>query len=68
MLIPNADDILSKGKHRKRVKARSLFCFWTVRELGILLTELARHLGISVPAVGYAVDRGRLLPGITIIS
>ena len=43
-----------KGKQQKRVKARSLFCFWAVHELGISLTELARHLGDSVPGVGYS--------------
>ncbi len=53
-----ADDIFLKGKQQKRVKARSLFCFWAVRELGISLTELARRLGISVPGVGYSVERG----------
>ena len=52
------DDIFLKGKHQKRVKARSLFCYWAVRELGVSLTELARHLNISVPGVGYSVDRG----------
>lgn len=55
------DDIYLKGKHQKRVKARSLFCFWAVRELGISLTELARRLGISVPGVGYSVDRGETI-------
>jgi DNA-binding Lrp family transcriptional regulator len=29
--------------------------------LGISLTELARRLGISVPAVGYSVERGEKL-------
>ena len=47
------DDIILKGKQQKRVKARSLFLFWAVRELGISLTELARRLGISVAGVGY---------------
>jgi len=51
-------DIYLKGKHSKRVEARSLFCFWAVQELGITLTELARRLGISVPAVGFSVERG----------
>jgi len=32
--------------------------FGAVRELGYGLTELARHLGITQPAVGYAVKRG----------
>lgn len=43
------DDIFSKSKQRKQVKARSLLCFWAVRELGISLREMAGHLGISVP-------------------
>jgi putative transposase len=55
------DDIYLKGKQQKRVKVRSLFCFWAVRELGISLTELARRLGISVPGVGYSVDRGETI-------
>ncbi len=64
------DDIFLKGKQQKRVKARSLFCFWpacagtadrAVRELGISLTELARCLGISVAGVGYSVERGEII-------
>ena len=49
------EDILSKGKQQKRVKARSLFCHWSVNELGVSLTEFARRIGISVPAIGYSV-------------
>jgi len=61
------DEIYSKGKQQKKVKARSLLCFWpacagtadrAVRELGMSLTDLARHLGSSVPGVGYTVERG----------
>ena len=44
----------------ERGKARSLFCYWGVRELGISLTELARRLGISVAGVGYSVERGEM--------
>ncbi len=55
------EDIFLKGKQQKRVKARSLFCFWAARELGISLTELARRLGISVPVVGYSVERGEAI-------
>ena len=57
----DADDILSKGKQQKKVKARSLFCYWAVNELGVSLTELARQIGISVPAVGYSVERGQVI-------
>jgi len=56
-----ADDIFLKGKQQKRVKPRSLFCFWAVRELGISLTELARRLRISVSGVGYSVERGEII-------
>ncbi len=49
------DDSFLKGKQQIRVKARILFCFWAVCELGFSLTELAGRLGISVPDVGYSV-------------
>jgi putative transposase len=55
------DDIFLKGKQQIRVKARSLFCFWGVRELGTSLTELARRFGISVAGVGYSVERGEII-------
>jgi len=54
-------EILSRGKHPRRVQARSLFCFWAVRELGISLRELARRLEISPPGVGYSVERGEAI-------
>ena len=41
-----------------RVEARSLFCYWAVRELGYGLSELGRRLSMSQPGVGYAVSRG----------
>jgi putative transposase len=46
------------GKERQSVKARSLLCFWAVKELGISLTDLGGRLGISVPTVSVAVQRG----------
>ena len=54
-------EIYLRGKQRKRVKARSLFCYWAVRELGFSLTELAKRLNISLPAVSYAVERGEAI-------
>ena len=30
-------------------------------DLGVSLTELARQIGISVPAVGYSVERGQVI-------
>jgi len=28
-------EIISKGKQQQKVQARSLFCFWAVKELGV---------------------------------
>jgi len=39
----------------------SLLCFCPVQELGISLAELAKHLGITVSGVGYAVERGQAI-------
>ncbi|MRR15544.1 MAG: transposase [Deltaproteobacteria bacterium] len=55
------EDIFSGSKQKIKVQARSLFCYWASRELGISHTELARRLGVSVPAVSYAVERGGLI-------
>lgn len=51
-------EILSRGKQHRKVKARSLCCFWAVSELGMSLRELARRLEMSPPAVGFSVERG----------
>ena len=42
-------EVFSKGRQQRKVKARSLLCFWAVRELGMSLTDLARELEMSVP-------------------
>jgi len=49
------------GKHRRRVQARSVLCYWACRELGISMSELSRRLNMSVMAVSYAVQRGEKL-------
>jgi putative transposase len=55
------EEVFSKGRQREKVKARSLLCYWAVREAGISLRTLAGRLGISGPGVGYAVERGAAL-------
>jgi putative transposase len=42
-------EVFSKGRQQRKVKARSLLCFWAVRELGMSLTALARDLEMTVP-------------------
>jgi hypothetical protein len=56
-----AAEVLSSGKYKKLLAARSVLCFWAVRELGISLTAIARRLGMSPPGVGYAVQRGEAI-------
>ena len=51
-------EVVAAGRQHHRVIARSLLCFWAVRELGLPLTDLARRLGLSPPGVSYAVQRG----------
>jgi hypothetical protein len=45
-------------RQQGKVRARSLLCFWVVRELGVPLADLARELEMSIPGIGYAVERG----------
>ncbi len=53
------NDILSKGRHPRRVEARSLFCYVASRDLGISVTDLARLIGMTPSAVTCAVERGK---------
>jgi hypothetical protein len=55
------DKVWEKGKHPETVRARSLLCFWAVRELWIIMTELAVRLGLTQPAVSISVKRGEKL-------
>jgi putative transposase len=52
------DEVFSKGRQDRNVKARSLFCFWAARELGLPHTALAKKLEMSVANVGFSVERG----------
>ena len=52
------DDLYS-GRRKKAIsEARSVFCYWCVTELGESMTSLAKRLGLTQPAIGYAIDRG----------
>ena len=52
------DEIFSKGRQDRKVKARSLLCFWAARELGMSHTALAKKLEMSIAGVGFSVERG----------
>jgi hypothetical protein len=52
-------DNFSTGKQQHIVNARSLLCYWAVRELGVSMSSLSRRLGISLPAISKSVTRGK---------
>jgi hypothetical protein len=52
------DILLHPGQLRAVVAARSVFCYWAVRELGHTATALAKRLGMTQSAVSIAVHRG----------
>lgn len=52
------ETLYSKGRRNLQVEARSVFCYWAARELGLSATEMAKRLGMTQPGVGYAVSRG----------
>ena len=51
-------ELYEHGRPRRIAQARSLFCFWAVRELGIPQKELAERFSFSESAITYAVRRG----------
>ena len=55
------EEIWKPGNQPLRVKARSLVCYWAVRELGMIGTSVGKQLGIGQPAVSRAVVRGEKL-------
>jgi hypothetical protein len=54
-------EVFARGRQPQRVSARSLFCFWAVRELGNSLASLVIRIGMSPAGVGYAVQRGEAI-------
>ena len=55
------EDLYSGSRKKAISEARSLFCYWCVREIGESMTGMAKLLGLTQPAVGYAVERGKRL-------
>jgi len=52
------EEIFQPGKRPVKVKARSLFCYWAVRELGFTMAKLSLKLNISQSAVSFSTQRG----------
>jgi putative transposase len=58
LLEMDTAEVRASGRYRHIVKARSLFCYWAVRELDTSMASLSKMLNISIPAVSKAVARG----------
>lgn len=59
----NVEQVWQPGKASLQVKARSLLCYWAVRELGETMTAMAGRLDLSTAAVSKAVVRGAEIAG-----
>jgi hypothetical protein len=52
------DELRGPRKARRQGEARSIACYWAVRELGVSATDVARWLQVSQPTVSRGVTRG----------
>jgi putative transposase len=52
------NQVLAAGKNRQTVRARSLLCYWAVRECGMNMVSLAKRLSLSQTAISQSVSRG----------
>jgi len=52
------EEVFSKGRQNRKVRAISLLCFRTARELGVSHTFLAKRLEMSLSGVEFFVERG----------
>jgi len=54
------EEIMERGKERRKVEARSILCYWATDRLGISQRELANRLKLTQPAVSQVVRVGFL--------
>jgi len=53
-----SNEILTGGKQRRAVKARSVLCYWGTRELGMSAAEISKRLNIASSTASESVTRG----------
>jgi putative transposase len=51
--------IFSKGRQHDKVNARDLICFWSVNDLKMTVSGLAKIFDQSPSTISYAVERGK---------
>ena len=54
----NVSELFEPGKQRRRVQARSILCYWAVRELEMSMVDLCRRFKLSAAALSLSVQRG----------
>jgi len=52
------DVVTRPGRYPETVEARSVLCYWAVRELGLSTVDLAGRIGVSQPTASQSVKRG----------
>jgi putative transposase len=57
----STDSVWAANRKPVTVKARSLLCYWGGKELGYTMSAVAKRLGITQSAAGYAYHRGDVL-------
>jgi len=50
--------VWEKSRRPQVVDSRSLLCFWASKELGMSMTDLAKRLNLTQPAISIAARRG----------
>ncbi|MCP4747438.1 MAG: hypothetical protein GY874_15045 [Desulfobacteraceae bacterium] len=55
------DQVWPKRKYRHIAAARSLLCYWTVRQLGVSASSLAPKFDVSATAISKSVLRGEVM-------
>jgi REP element-mobilizing transposase RayT len=56
-----AEEMMGGSRRREISQARSVFCYWVMRELGVPGRRLSEMLRITPPAVHFAAERGEKL-------
>jgi hypothetical protein len=52
-------ELLTGGKQRRTVQARSVLCYWGTRELGMSAVEISKKLNIASSTASESATRGR---------
>ncbi len=53
------DELLTGGKQRRMVQARSVLCYWGMRELRMSAVSISKKLNIASSAASESAMRGR---------